>query len=285
MYIFKTVAALQAHLNEIRKTHQQIGFVPTMGALHQGHLSLVDIARNKHNYTVVSIFVNPTQFGDAKDLDHYPRPIESDIFKLQQQQCDVLFWPEPSEIYPKNHKGCKIDLKGLHLNMEGAFRPGHFEGVVEVVKRLLDIIEPDTLVMGQKDYQQCAIIRHLIKSLQLSVNLIQAPIVREKDGLAMSSRNIRLSPEGRRKAVRLSATLFQAKKNAVLMPLHQVKSEAIKSLNEAGIAIDYFEIIDGLQLHSIDNFEQADLVAACSTVNIDGVRLLDNIILKGNKDL
>jgi pantoate--beta-alanine ligase len=283
MYIFKTVTALQAHLNSIRNSGRKIGFVPTMGALHRGHLSLLKIAKERHHYSVVSIFVNPSQFGEAKDLDYYPRPIESDIFQLQQNQCDVLFWPDVTEVYPKDHKPCKIDLKNLHRNMEGTSRPGHFEGVVEVVKRLLDIVQADLLVMGQKDYQQHAIIQYMIATLGLTVRLVRGPIEREKDGLAMSSRNIRLSPEGRQKASLISTTLFQAKKEAQHLPLSQVKLTAVRTLEDAGITIDYFEIVDGNQLHRIDNFEDANLVTACTTVVIDGVRLLDNIILKENK--
>lgn len=284
MYIFKTVTALKAHLNSIRNSGRKIGFVPTMGALHQGHLSLLKIAKERHNYTVVSIFVNPSQFGEAKDLNHYPKPIESDIFQLQQNRCDVLFWPAVAEVYPKGHKPCKIDLKNLHRNMEGTSRPGHFEGVVEVVKRLLDIVQADLLVLGQKDYQQHAIIQYMIATLKLTVRLAQGPIIREHDGLAMSSRNIRLSPKGRQKASLISTTLFQARKDAQHLPLSQVKSTAVRTLEEAGIKIDYFEIVDGDLLHRIDTFEDADLVAACTTVVIDGVRLLDNIILRENID-
>lgn len=283
MYIFKKIAHLQAHLNSKRKEGKQIGFVPTMGALHLGHLSLLKIAQKQNNYTVASIFVNPTQFGDANDLELYPRPIENDILKLQNQQCDVLFLPEASEVYPDNHQPCRIDLNGLDQSMEGAFRPGHFEGVVEVVKRLLDIVQPDHLIMGQKDYQQFAIIKHLINTLDLPVQLVMGPIVREPDGLAMSSRNIRLSEQGRRRATKISKALMNAQKEAKSLDLQQVKNNAIQFMKSEHLDINYFEIVDGNTLEKLDSFAQAAIVTACTTVQIDGVRLLDNIILKNEE--
>lgn len=278
MMIFKTVLALQQFLNHQKTLGKKIGFVPTMGALHLGHLTLVQYAHQDNDIVVCSIFVNPTQFTDSKDLEKYPRPIESDIEQLEKENCHVLFLPEVDEIYPKNLVSPHFDLAGLDKTMEGAHRPGHFDGVAQVVHRLLDIVKPDNLYMGQKDYQQFTIIKHLLKITHSPIRLIRVPIIREPDGLAMSSRNIRLSEEGRKKSTIISQTLFQAQKDAQHYSLQEVKERALKNLS--GMEVDYFEIVDGDSLRSINSFEQADIVTACTTVRIDGVRLLDNVILK-----
>ena len=280
MYIFKTVRDLQHYIQQQKEQNKSIGFVPTMGALHLGHLTLIDEARSKNDLVVCSIFVNPTQFGDANDLEKYPRPISADIEKLEKQGCHVLFLPSVAEVYPPGLVSLEVDLKGLDTTMEGEHRPGHFAGVVQVVHRFLDIIKPNHLFMGQKDYQQFAIIQYMIQVLALPIHLVRVPIVREADGLAMSSRNIRLSPEGRQKATLISQTLFQAKEDAATLSLKAMKEKAINSLIQQGMEIDYFEVIDGEQLHTISTFDQANVVTACTTVRVDGVRLLDNIILK-----
>jgi len=280
MYIFKTVQDLQQYLRTQKKQAKRIGFVPTMGALHRGHLNLVQRAFDDCDLVVCSIFVNPTQFGDPEDLTKYPRPIESDIQKLEQLGCSVLFLPAVSEIYPKDLLSPSIDLKGLDTTMEGAHRPGHFEGVVQVILRFLDILEPDFLYMGQKDYQQFAVIKYVLQLLQLKTQLVCVPIVREEDGLAMSSRNIRLSPEGRQRALLISKMLFQAKEHAASMSLEEVKKHALAFIDQHQLEVDYFTIIDGDSLENINSFDKATTVTACTTVRIDGVRLLDNIILR-----
>jgi len=280
MYIFKTVQDLQHYINTQKKQTKQVGFVPTMGALHRGHLSLVQSAFENCDLVVCSIFVNPTQFGDATDLAKYPRPIESDIQKLEQLGCSVLFLPDVAEVYPKDLKIPSFDLKGLDTNMEGAHRPGHFTGVVQVIHRFLDIVQPDYLYMGQKDYQQFAVIKHVLQLMSSPIQLIRVPIAREEDGLAMSSRNIRLSPEGRKKAQLISKMLFAAKEQATSMTLKEVQKRALAFISQHQLEIDYFTIIDGDSLKSIDSFDKATIVTACTTVRIDGVRLLDNIILR-----
>lgn len=282
MYIFKTVQAVQQYLDNQRVQKQTVGFVPTMGALHLGHLSLIQAAQQQHDIVVCSIFVNPTQFGDAQDLEKYPRPIERDIQQLERLGCQVLFLPNTEEVYPQNLETPVFDLAGLDQTMEGAHRPGHFKGVVQVVHRLLDIIRPHSLFMGQKDYQQFAIIKHMLRLMQSSIQLVRVPIVREKDGLAMSSRNIRLSPEGRQKASLISTMLFQAKEDAQTMSLDQVQQQALDFMTQHQMEVDYFSIIDGDSLQQITAFDQATTVTACTTVRIDGVRLLDNIILREN---
>jgi pantoate--beta-alanine ligase len=280
MYIFKTVQDLQNYLT--KQKDKEIGFVPTMGALHLGHLSLIENSLSKNDVVVCSIYVNPTQFGDAQDLDKYPRPIESDIEKLEKLGCHVLFLPSNEEIYPDNLVEPKFDLSGLDKTMEGAQRPGHFAGVVRVIHRFLYIVKPQSLFMGQKDYQQFAVIKHLLKLMQSPIELVCVAIVRENDGLAMSSRNIRLSQEGRIKARLISKTLFQAKEDAKTLSLLEVKQKAIDYLSKNEMEVDYFEVIDGESLQSIQTFNQAATVTACTTVRVDGVRLLDNIILKEN---
>lgn len=280
MYIFKTVQDLQHHIHINKKQAKRIGFVPTMGALHRGHLNLVQSAFEDCDLVICSIFVNPTQFGDPEDLSKYPRPIESDIQKLEEIGCSVLFLPTVTEMYPKDLVSPSVDLKGLDTHMEGAHRPGHFEGVVQVILRFLDILQADYLYMGQKDYQQFAVIKYVLQLLQLNTQLVCVPIVREEDGLAMSSRNIRLSTEGRQKASLISKMLFEAKEQALSLSLKEVKKRALAFIEQHQLELDYFTIIDGDSLESIDSFDKATTVTACTTVRIDGVRLLDNIILR-----
>lgn len=280
MYIFKTVQDLQHHLQQEREQGKKIGFVPTMGALHLGHLTLVKEALIINDVVVSSIFVNPTQFGDATDLEKYPRPIESDIEKLEKLGCQVLFLPHADEIYPPELVNPQFDLMDLDKSMEGAHRPGHFAGVVQVVHRLLDLVQPHSLFMGQKDYQQFAIIKHMLGLMQSPIQLVRVGIVREEDGLAMSSRNVHLSPEGRKKARLISKTLFQAQENAKSLSLIEVKQKALDHLAQHDMEVDYFEVIDGDSLKTIESFDEAATVTACTTVRVDGVRLLDNIILR-----
>jgi pantoate--beta-alanine ligase len=280
MYLFKTVSALQQHLQTLRQQGQRIGFVPTMGALHRGHLSLIQNALAQCDIVVCSIFVNPTQFGEAQDLDSYPRPIERDIELLESVGCSVLFLPNVAEVYPKDWHTPAFDLGGLDRTMEGAQRPGHFAGVVQVVHRLLAIVQPDALFMGQKDYQQFSIIKRLLQLIDLPIALVRVPIVRESDGLAMSSRNVRLSPEGRQKASLISTMLFQAQEQAQTEALATVQQNALAFLKKYDLQADYFTIVNGDTLQPITEFAQASTATACTTVRIDGVRLLDNIILR-----
>lgn len=280
MYIFKPVNQLQHHLAQLRNQGHRIGFVPTMGALHQGHLTLVSTALKTCDQVVCSIFVNPTQFDDAGDLDHYPRPIERDIAQLEAIGCSVLFLPPAEEVYPNGWETPVIDLGGLDQTMEGAIRPGHFAGVVQVVHRLLHIVQPHALYMGQKDYQQYAIVQRMLEQLQSPVQLVRVPIVRETDGLAMSSRNARLSPEGRQRAALISSMLFQARQQAQTDSLTKVRQTALDFLQQNHLKADYFTIVNGDTLAPITSFEEAPTATACVVVRIDGVRLLDNIILR-----
>ncbi len=206
MKISTTKTTLSGYLQQVRQKGQSVALVPTMGALHAGHISLVTRARQLADVVVCSIFVNPTQFNDPADLAAYPRPVENDIAMLKEAGCDILFLPEVTEIYETGEKW-HLELNGLDTVLEGAMRPGHYQGVTQVVKKLFDAVEPDVALFGQKDYQQYLVICHMVRTLQLPVRLEMGPTVREPDGLAMSSRNIRLSENGRQQALALHAAL------------------------------------------------------------------------------
>ncbi len=280
MLIFKQNGPLQAYLNTLAKKGKKIGFVPTMGALHKGHLSLIALAKEECDVVVNSIYVNPTQFNDAADLDKYPRTMTADISLLAQADNDILYAPDSGEIYPKGFDKDKIyDLKGLDTMLEGAFRPGHFNGVALVVHRLLDIIQPDALFMGQKDYQQVAIIRQVIVSEKIKTKLIMCPIVRDAKGLALSSRNARLSPEWKSKALVLSATLRFAKAELKKgISLSKIKKEALVAIEAKGLKPEYFSIINGKTLQP-GKQNNASLVAVTAAWAGD-VRLIDNMVIK-----
>jgi pantoate--beta-alanine ligase len=283
MEIYNTVAALQQHLYQHSRFGKKIGFVPTMGALHEGHLTLVLDALEENDIVVCSIFVNPTQFNDPNDLKKYPRPIEKDIQMLESVGCQILFLPEVEEIYPPTLVEPEFDLNGLDLPMEGAKRPGHFQGVVRVVYRLLDIVKPDSLYMGQKDFQQYAIIAQMLRQMNSGIRLLRVPIVRETDGLAMSSRNVRLSKEGRKLAPVLYKVLQEVEYyvNSQPFPIPKKATELAMGLfQQHGIEhIDYFEIVDAETLHELHSFEDSNFAVVCAVIVIDGVRLLDNVIL------
>jgi len=258
-----------------------VGFVPTMGALHAGHVSLVKEAKKINNKVVVSIFVNPTQFNDKKDLEKYPRTLENDILLLKPQKVDVIFAPDADEIYPNGDtEGADIDLGGLDTYMEGAFRPGHFKGVAQVVKRLLDIVKPDHLYMGQKDFQQFTIIQHMLSSLEINTKLVVCPIKREANGLAMSSRNERLSRNTRDMASIIYKVLKSAKRQMATKSPEQIIKFAMSKLVVHPIVPEYFAIVDGNLLTPVNDFGSHEYVVACVAVWADGVRLIDNLIMK-----
>jgi pantoate--beta-alanine ligase len=286
MRIFKFVEPLQRFLDDRRAAGDRIGFVPTMGALHEGHLSLIRRSQADNDLTVCSIFVNPTQFNEVSDLEKYPRTPAQDIEKLEAMGNDVLFMPEVEEIYPPGvDLYIDLDLGGLDGVMEGAFRPGHFEGVVKVVKRLLDIVSPYRLYMGQKDYQQFIIIRHMIRQLQLPVELVVCPILREPDGLAMSSRNERLSESDRRRAIVIYQALLEAHRKMEDHSPAEISCQALRQIEQAGLQPEYFKIVDAITLQPIDRFADAAEVVACAAAWTGNVRLIDNLILKkeGNR--
>lgn len=281
MFIFKRVAHLQDWIQARKEEGLHTGFVPTMGALHQGHLSLIESSLEECDVTIVSIFVNPRQFNDPQDLLKYPRPVEEDMRLLLKARIDVLFLPDVEDIYPSDQKfQLDFDPGLLGSVMEGKFRPGHFAGVAEVMYRLLRIIEPDNLYMGQKDFQQVAIVRKLIHDQHLPAQLIMCPTLREPTGLAMSSRNLRLSVQARKEAANIYATLSEAHREFENgNPVDEIKKRAMRSLTQKDFTPEYFSIVDGTSLAEIQDNDDSRFVVACCAVHAEGVRLIDNLIL------
>ncbi len=281
MQIIKQRDQLTPLSTRLKTEGAKIGFVPTMGALHQGHISLVETSKKRSNITIVSIFVNPTQFNDPKDLEKYPRPIEQDIQMLEAAGCDILYLPEASDIYgPVTKVTDKFDLAGLDLELEGASRPGHFAGVAQVVKILLEITRPDILFLGQKDFQQCLILTQLINSLKMPVELVMCPIYREPHGLAMSSRNVRLNPQIRRKAGAIYASLQYAAAMVNILTPNEIQHAATAALNTLeGFNVDYFLLLNADNLKPITPETPANRIVIITAVIVDGVRLLDNMVI------
>jgi pantoate--beta-alanine ligase len=282
MLIFKRITDLQKHLNALRSIGKQIGFAPTMGALHRGHISLVERAKAECDVAVVSIFVNPTQFNEPKDLAKYPRTPERDIEMLAEGNCDILFYPSVEEIYPNGTTpSVKFNFGKLDKVLEGEFRPGHFDGMAQVVNRLLEIIAPNRLFMGQKDYQQAAIVSKLLELTDSKTQLVVCDILREEDGLAMSSRNVRLSAEARTKSPLIHQVLKEALDTVEdYTPIELQRIALTKLKLEPNFKVEYFEIVDGRTLKPIRLFEDTDFAVAVVAVWVDDVRLIDNIILK-----
>jgi len=277
MQLFSTIKDLQQVLSKERSAGKSIGFVPTMGALHQGHLELVKRSVLENDVSVVSIFVNPTQFNDANDLLKYPRTLEADCDFLRAAACNYIFAPDVKEIYPEPDTR-QFDFGNLASVMEGRFRPGHFNGVAQVVSRLFDIVKPDKAYFGEKDFQQLAIVRELVRQLNLNLRIIACPIVRENDGLAMSSRNRRLNENQRKQATVISKTLFESKEKKTLLSVSEVKQWVIDQLNIVSeLKVEYFEIIDGFTLQPVEKWEDTNYPAGCIAVFAGEVRLIDNV--------
>lgn len=254
-----------------------VGFVPTMGALHEGHLTLVRRCAAENDVCVVSIFVNPTQFNNKHDLETYPRNLEADIKLLETAGCDVLFAPSESEIYPEPDTR-HFDFGTLDKVMEGAYRPGHFNGVAQVVSRLFNIIKPTRAYFGEKDFQQLAIIREMVKKYNVPVEIVGCPIAREESGLALSSRNQRLSAEGKAAALSISKALFGSVYLKSEKSVSEVKAWVIDKINsDPMLEVEYFDIVDALSLESIENWDETDNAVGCVTVYCGDVRLIDNI--------
>lgn len=279
MEIFNTRTAINKYLKEVRSAHQSVGFVATMGALHKGHLSLIEAARKKTDVVVCSIFVNPTQFNDKKDLENYPRPIEDDIRKLKAVDCDVLFLPEVDEMY-KSTDTWSIELDNLDNILEGKIRPGHYQGVTQIVKKLFDIIKPDYAFFGQKDYQQFMVISYMVKKLKIRLKLIKCPIIREDDGLAMSSRNIYLSPTEREHALALFNGLNLAREEFKTKSIAQIKKDVCDFLKSTpGIGPEYFEIYNARTFEPATSRRAGSLIALVAA-RVGSIRIIDNMVLK-----
>lgn len=280
MIVFKKISALQKHLNFLRTNGLSVGFAPTMGALHEGHMSLMRISNGQCDITVSSIFVNPTQFNEKSDLDKYPITIQSDLNVLLREDVDVVFLPEVVEIYPDG-QGYEnpYDLGALAEVLEGEKRPGHFDGVVQVVDRLIDIVQPTALFMGQKDFQQFSIIQRMLSEKKSNVELVVCPIVREEDNLAMSSRNVRLTEEDRVDALTLSRTLQYIDTHKFDKPVSALIAEGVKMLNLPNIKLEYLTIRDGRTLQPLESITSDSYAVALVAAWVGKIRLIDNIIL------
>lgn len=279
MIICKNRTELQTVVTDIQSQGKTIGFVPTMGALHKGHVSLIEQSVNQCDATFASIFVNPIQFNNPLDLQTYPRTIESDISMLEQAGCDVVFIPEVSDMYPNGTTQTEsYNFGTLETVMEGAFRPGHFNGVAVVVKRLFNLIPATIAYFGLKDFQQVAVIRALVEQERIPIQIVACPIIREADGLAMSSRNMRLTPEQRLQAVHISKTLFTAQQMAQKNSVEDVKKFVINTLNNVPLlSVEYFEIVDQKTLQPVNTWNKP--CVGCIAVNVGMVRLIDNVSL------
>ena len=277
MKIFTTRFEIEKYLLLRRNAGIAIGFVPTMGALHQGHLSLIQQAKQGNDVVICSIFVNPTQFNDPADLEKYPRPIADDMRKLEQAGCDILFNPGVNEIYADNEQW-HLNIGELEHLLEGEFRPGHYQGVTQVVYKLFNIVKPDTAYFGQKDYQQFMVISKMVQLLNVPVKLVMCPILREADGLAMSSRNIHLTAEDHKHALVLSKTLAWVKDNFDRNKIPELKAEASQMISsEPGVELEYFEITDGDNLHTAN--QNTRNVVALVAARVGKTRLIDNMII------
>jgi pantoate--beta-alanine ligase len=276
--VFKLKKDLQQHLQTLRGEGKTIGLVPTMGALHPGHLSLITQARQNADVVVSTIFVNPTQFTDPADLEKYPRPIVQDTDKLSHAGCDILFRPDVGEMYDGNEQW-HLDIGELEFLLEGKFRPGHYQGVTQVVFKLFDIVKPDVALFGQKDYQQFMVISKMVSILKMPVKLVRCPIWRDEDGLAMSSRNVHLSPVERCNALILSKALFWLKDNFDQNNMIGLQHSAADMINkQAGVELDYLEIADGETLHPAGTNSLA--LVALVAAKVGHTRLIDNVILR-----
>jgi len=281
MIIFKEAAALKNKIAESRKQGKTIGFVPTMGALHKGHVSLITAAEKKCDLTVCSIFVNPTQFNDTKDFERYPTTIDNDILLLENNGCDILFLPAVAEIYPAGAKpAVHYDLGEIEYILEGKYRPGHFQGVCQVVNILLNIVNPGCIFMGEKDYQQCLVIKRLVRLISSRAEVVTVGTVREETGLAMSSRNLRLSDEQKRNAAGIFKMLLYIKSNSASLPLQDIEHYATDYLLTNGFhKTDYVSIADADTLQLVSNGESAKRMVALVAAFIGEVRLIDNMLL------
>lgn len=284
MVIFNSVREIQEAVAAYKVSSKTIGFVPTMGALHEGHLSLIKRCKSENDICIVSIFVNPTQFNNKQDLATYPRDLGKDAQLLESVDCDIIFAPTEQEIYNDNELAgtFSFSFNGLDEVMEGKFRPGHFNGVVQIVSKLFSIVTPNKAYFGEKDFQQVAIIKHMVKELKYPVEITPCPILREESGLALSSRNMLLTPEEKKKAITISKVLNECSNFVAQMSPEELTQWVVDEINKVDILqVEYFEIVDGNSLQKITNWSDTEYVVGCITVYCGKIRLIDNIRLKG----
>lgn len=283
MKVINKTSDLQAIIEQFKNDGKSIGLVPTMGALHKGHLSLVKNSISNNDITVVSIFVNPTQFNNPNDLASYPRTVDKDLELLQTIGCDIVFAPEADDIYSKSETDSRFefDFEGLDKVMEGKFRPGHFNGVVQIVSKLFDLVRPDRAYFGEKDFQQLAIIRLITRRYNLPIEIVPCPIVREDSGLALSSRNSLLKDNEKQVASHIYAVLNESRQFVPQTEVEELKQCAIAAIEQKPeLKVEYFDIVDGHTLKSIGKWDECDYVVGCITVFCGNVRLIDNICYK-----
>ena len=283
MQLITTKKALFEVVSNAKSAGKTIGFVPTMGALHNGHLTLVKRCVSENDLCFVSVFVNPTQFNDKNDLANYPRTLEADAELLASVGCQFVFAPNADEMYDAEEmqKPFEFDFGGLDQVMEGRFRPGHFNGVVQVVSKLFQLVQPTRAYFGEKDFQQLAIIRRMVTVLNFPVEIVGCPIVREESGLALSSRNALLTPEQRQLAAHISQVLKESCLFALETPVHELHDALVAAVNaREGLEVEYFEIVDGKTLQPIEKWEETNDIVGCITVYCGKIRLIDNIRYK-----
>lgn len=283
MKVINKTSDLQAIIEQLKNDGKSIGLVPTMGALHKGHLSLVKNSISNNDITVVSIFVNPTQFNNPNDLASYPRTVEKDLELLQTVGCDVVFAPEADDIYSKSETDSRFefDFEGLDKVMEGKFRPGHFNGVVQIVSKLFDLVRPDRAYFGEKDFQQLAIIRLMTRRYNLPIEIVPCPIVREDSGLALSSRNSLLKDNEKQVASHIYAVLNESRQFVPQTEVEELKQCVIAAIEQKPeLKVEYFDIVDGHTLKSIVKWDESGYIVGCITVFCGNVRLIDNICYK-----
>lgn len=277
MEIFITRKDLSERIEFLKSEANTIGLVPTMGALHKGHLSLIDYSVKQNDITVVSIFVNPAQFNDKNDLKNYPRNLNADLKLIGATGCSIVFTPSVDEMYPEPDNR-KFDFGNLDKYMEGKFRPGHFNGVARVVVRLFEIVSPHKAYFGLKDFQQLSIIKKLTRDLKFDIQIIACPTIREHDGLAMSSRNSLLSPEQRKYASHIYRTLCEANKNSGKTDINDIKKQVTDTLNKYPYTeVEYFEIVDENDLCPVNSWDIKSGIVGCIAVRVGNVRLIDNV--------
>jgi pantoate--beta-alanine ligase len=280
MEIVVKAEQLKAFIKKSKEEGKTIGFVPTMGALHRGHLSLVNKAVQKADIVVVSVFVNPNQFNNQDDLKNYPRTLKDDAKLLEGTGCHILYHPAVDEVYPQKDERV-FDFGQLDKVMEGKFRPGHFNGVAQVVSRFFDLVNPDMAFFGEKDFQQLAIIKKMTQMLGYHIQIVSCPIIREEDGLAMSSRNTLLAEEYRKESVLISKILFESKALMKSKNIKEVISFVTENINKSALLkVEYFNIVDGDSLQALEDWSKSEYIVGCIAVFADKVRLIDNLIYK-----
>lgn len=280
MITFKLAKDLTKYLEKQKQVGNSIGFIPTMGALHEGHLSLLKKSVEMSKVTVCSIFVNPTQFNNREDLEKYPRTVSEDILLLEESRCDILFLPDENEMYPDEQSKQKhFDLGHLETILEGKFRPGHFQGVCLVMEKLLKFVNPDFLFLGQKDFQQCLVIQKLVHLLHDDTKIIICPILREPGGLAMSSRNVRLSPSDRKLASQLHQALVSIENRMDGHHFPELKEQAIHDLENKGFKVEYLELAGKTDLQILPDFKVKKELIILVAAFLSGIRLIDNLLI------